>query len=148
MPVAIVTHYLGPTNYRGARIVAAVPSRIADNHRRAWSDYPHNPSPMDRDGYWRLTISYPYELSGEAAHRVAAEALAARLGWTGHLVSGGLDDGYAYCFTDHLEPTEADPVAVLADIYTGPTSGTNAQRLAPSAARNLADAGYRIVADR
>lgn len=145
MPVAIVTHYLGPTNYRGARIVAAVPARIAENHR---GDNSFRTSPMDRDAYWRLTISYPYELSGEEAHRVAAEALAARLGWTGHLVSGGLAVGYAYCFTDHLEPTEADPVAVLADIYTGPTSGTNAQRLAPSAARNLADAGYRIVADR
>ena len=50
---AIETHYLGPTNYRGARIIAR------------W----------DTD---RLTISYPYELDGERCHRVAADQMLAR----------------------------------------------------------------------
>ena len=84
MSVAIVTKYLGPTNYRGARIVASIPARIADC----------------RPAHWRLTLSYPYELTGEDAHRAAAQALADRLGWGGRLVGGALADGYAFCF-DH-----------------------------------------------
>ena len=50
---AIETHYLEPTDSRGARIIAQ------------W----------DRE---RLTISYPYELDGERCHRVAADAIIAR----------------------------------------------------------------------
>ena len=71
---AIVTRYLGPTNYRGSRIKATADAGS-------------------------ITISYPHELSGEDVHRAAAEALRAKLGWdTDHgyrpmrLVGGGLPD--------------------------------------------------------
>jgi len=93
MSVAIVTKYLGPTNYRGSRIVASVPSRIADCDPASAAEYPtHRPS------HWRLTVSYDYSLSGEAVHRVAAQALADRLGWDGALIAGALADGYAFVF--------------------------------------------------
>ncbi len=72
---AIVTKYLGPTEYRGSRIRAAAEAGS-------------------------LTIDYPSEArAGEDAHRVAAEALRDRLGWTGDLAAGYLPDGrYAFVF--------------------------------------------------
>ena len=48
---AIVTKYHGPTDTRGSRITAS-----------------------DEDGN-KCTIPYPYQLSGEACHRAAAQAL-------------------------------------------------------------------------
>lgn len=71
---AIITKYHGPTNTKGSRITA--------------SDEDNN----------RITISYPYELSGEAVHRKAAEALCAKMGWTGTLVGGSLKNGYVFTF--------------------------------------------------
>lgn len=71
---AIVTKYHGPTDTRGARITAD-----------------------DGDGN-RITISYPYELSGEDVHRKAAEALRDKMGWTGNLIGGATKDGYAFVF--------------------------------------------------
>jgi hypothetical protein len=73
---AIETHYVGPTNARGARIIA-----------------------KDSDGN-RVIMSYPYELSGEAVHRKAAEALRDKMGWTGQLLGGGTKNGYCFVFTD------------------------------------------------
>ena len=84
---AIVTRYLGPTDYRGARIKAA----------------------CDADS---ITINYPHELSGEDVHRAAAEALLVKLGWdTAHgykpfrLVGGALPqisrDSYAFVLVFH-----------------------------------------------
>jgi len=71
---AIVTKYHGPTSFKGSRITAS-----------------------DGDGN-RITISYTYELSGEAAHRKAAEALCNKMGWTGELVGGSLKNGYVFVF--------------------------------------------------
>lgn len=72
---AIQTRYLGPTNFRGSRI-------------KAWAE-----------GVGSLTIPYPHELSGEAVHRLAAEALCKRQGWPTAIVGGGLPNGdYAFCF--------------------------------------------------
>ena len=72
---AILARYLGPTDYRGSRIVATA------------------------EGGHRLTISYPYELSGEAVYRAAAEALRDRAGWAGKLDGGQLPNGdYAFVF--------------------------------------------------
>ena len=71
----IVTKYLGPTNYKGSRIVAS-----------------------DCDGN-RVAISYPSELTGEAVHRKAAEALCEKMGWGGTLVSGSVKNGYVFVFT-------------------------------------------------
>jgi len=71
---AIITKYHGPTDYKGSRITAS-----------------------DGDGN-RITISYPCELSGEAVHRKAAEALCEKMGWTGSLVGGSLKDNYVFVF--------------------------------------------------
>jgi hypothetical protein len=92
MSVAIVTRYLGPTTYRGARIVASVPCRIADCDPREAAERPSH-----RPAHWRLTVPYPYELGpGMEAHRPAAMALAARLEWFGTWFGGALDNGYAF----------------------------------------------------
>jgi hypothetical protein len=68
---AITTKYLGPTTHRDARIKA-------------------------RAAAGSVVIPYPYHLTGQAAHRAAAQALADRsdLKWLG----GGLPtkDGYAF----------------------------------------------------
>jgi hypothetical protein len=72
---AIFTKYHGPTNFKGSRISAS-----------------------DSDGN-RVTISYPYELSGEAVHRAAADALCKKMNWTGELVGGSLKNGYVFVFT-------------------------------------------------
>jgi hypothetical protein len=87
---AIRAHFLGPTNYRGSRIVA-----VAGNGER-------------------LTIPYPSEANpGEDAHRVAAETLAARLDWPGHLIGGYLADG-SYVFVFGPEPETVGPVILPA----------------------------------
>src|ERR1700733_1724485 len=72
---AITTTYHGPTNTRGSRITAT-----------------------DENGN-RITISYPYELSGEAVHRAAALALCAKMNWTGRLTGASLKRGYVFVFT-------------------------------------------------
>jgi hypothetical protein len=71
---AIFTKYHGPTDYKGSRISAS-----------------------DQDGN-RVTISYPYELSGEDVHRKAAEALCAKMNWTGTLIGGSYGKGYVFTF--------------------------------------------------
>jgi len=69
---AIMTKYLGPTNTRGSRIVAS-----------------------DGDGN-RVTIPYPYALSGEAVYRKAARALCDRMGWNVDMVGGSVKGGYVF----------------------------------------------------
>ena len=71
---AISTTFKGPTDTRGARIIAREP-----------------------DGK-RLTLPYPHELNSEAAHRAAAEALRDRLEWKGELVAGWTRHGYVFVF--------------------------------------------------
>jgi len=73
---AILTKYLSPTNFRGARI-------------KAW----------DEDGN-SVTVSYPHELSGEECHKVAANALCDKMKWPGKetLTGGGVKGGYVFVF--------------------------------------------------
>ncbi len=71
---AITTKYIGATNTRGSRIVAT-----------------------DCDGN-KATIGYPHELSGEACHRKAADALCEKMGWKGEMIGDGTKDGYAFVF--------------------------------------------------
>ena len=71
---AIRTKYHGPTNTRGSRISAT-----------------------DEDGN-RVSVSYDYALSGEAVHRAAADALCAKMNWTGDLIGGSLKNGYVFVF--------------------------------------------------
>lgn len=82
---AIFTKYHGPTNYKGARISAS-----------------------DSDGN-RVTISYPYELSGEAVHRKAADALCAKMGWTGELIAGGTKTGYVFVWSPNSTRDDGRP---------------------------------------
>ena len=75
---AIHTKYLPATNTRGSRIKAT-------------------------SAAGSVTIPYPHELSGQAVHRAAADALVAKMGWTyyGSMLGGCLADG-SYCFiADH-----------------------------------------------
>jgi hypothetical protein len=73
---AIITKYIGPTDTKGSRIKAS-----------------------DEDGH-SITISYPHELSGEAVHRKAAEALCQKMNWKGTMVSGSLRNAYVFVFVD------------------------------------------------
>jgi hypothetical protein len=73
---AIETKYHGATDTRGARISAA-----------------------DLDGN-RVSIPYPHELSGEAVHRAAAEALMAKMKWDGRIAGGATKHGYTFVFVD------------------------------------------------
>lgn len=79
---AIQTRYYGPTNTRGSRI-------------KAWASA------------GSISIPYPYELSGQACHRKAAEALVKKLGWNdayyGGLLGGQLKSGdYVFVFSSEL----------------------------------------------
>jgi len=51
----IVTRYLGPTNYKGSRVIAT--------HKRAC------------DAKWTKTLSWDHALSAEENHQAAAQAL-------------------------------------------------------------------------
>ena len=74
---AIVTKYHEPTDTRGSRITAS-----------------------DEDGN-KCTIPYPYELSGEACHRAAAQALCDKMNWTGEMQGGPLKNGYVFVFVEN-----------------------------------------------
>lgn len=64
---AIQTHYVGPTNFRGSRIIAKA------------------------EGVKPLTIGYDH--ASDNPHREAAEKLCARQGWQGRLIEGNLPNG-------------------------------------------------------
>ena len=71
---AIETKYLGPTNNRGSRITATCNEN-------------------------KITIPYPYELSGMAVHEAAAHALCDKMGWKPSYVGGATKTGYVFVFT-------------------------------------------------
>jgi hypothetical protein len=71
---AIITKYIPCTNTKGSRIKA---------------------SDSDRNS---ITISYPYELSGEAVHKLAAIKLCEKMGWSTDLIGGDLKNGYVFVF--------------------------------------------------
>lgn len=79
--VAIETHYLGPTNYRGSRIVATIDGHLTADDKPA-----------------RVTIPYPHELNPDEAHLSAALALADRCTWAGtvELLGGATKSGYTF----------------------------------------------------
>jgi hypothetical protein len=72
---AIQTKYLPSTNTKCSRI-------------KAWCNA------------GSVTISYPHELSGQAVHRAAAEALLIKLDWLdmGTMLGGGLPGNGGCCF--------------------------------------------------
>lgn len=72
---AIETRYLGPTNTKGGRIKAT-----------AWAG--------------SVTIGYDHALNTEGAHKAAADALIAKMGWTGTFAQGGNAKGNGYVFVN------------------------------------------------
>ena len=70
---AIETRYLGPTNTKGGRIKATAAAGS-------------------------VTISYDHALNSDANHKAAADALIAKMGWTGTFAQGGnvKCDGYFF----------------------------------------------------
>ena len=72
----IVTKYMGPTNFRGARIKAIAKSGPA----------------------LTITISYPHELSQSEAHASAAVALCERMKWNPVSLHQGHAPGDGYVF--------------------------------------------------
>ena len=68
---AIETRYLGPTNTKGGRIKAT-----------AWAG--------------SITIGYDHALNTEDAHKAAADALIAKMGWNGTYAQGGNAKGTGY----------------------------------------------------
>ena len=78
---AIETRYLGPTNNRGGRIKAT-----------AWGG--------------SITVGYDHALNTDDAHRAAANALIAKMGWHGTYAQGGNAKGTGYYFVN-VEGTNA-----------------------------------------
>ena len=72
---AIETKYLGPTNIKGGRIKAAAAAGS-------------------------ITIGYDHALNADANHKAAADALIAKLGWTGTFAQGGNVKGTGYYFVN------------------------------------------------
>lgn len=79
---AIETRYLGPTNTKGGRIKAS-----------AWGG--------------SVTIGYPYSLDAQDAHKAAADALIAKMGWTGTYAQGGNAKGDGGYYFVNVEGTNA-----------------------------------------
>lgn len=73
----IVTKYLGPTNTRGSR-VKAVASGSAPDHKM------------------EITVGWNHRHGCDENHRLAAMALAKKLGWAGRWIAGGGNAGNIY----------------------------------------------------
>jgi hypothetical protein len=70
----ISTKYVGPTNYRGSRIIATSASGR------------------------KITVSYDPAVSSESAHMNGVIALAEKLGWKGTMSGGHTKDGMVWVF--------------------------------------------------
>lgn len=86
MRLAIDTEYKGPTDHRGARIIA-------------------------RCDAGRATVPWNYALNVDENHRAAARVLADRLGWAGTWVGGWSIRGTAWV----MLTWDAGDVSALAD---------------------------------
>lgn len=83
MHQAITTKFLGPTNFRGARVKATCQAAS-------------------------ITLNWDHALNHEQNHNAAARALALKLGWRGRWVGGALPDGCGNCYC--LYSTSLDAV--------------------------------------
>jgi hypothetical protein len=79
---AIETRYLGPTDTKGGRIKAS-----------AWGG--------------SVTVGYDHALDAQGAHRAAADALIAKMGWTGTYAQGGNAKGDGGYYFVNIEGTNA-----------------------------------------
>ena len=71
MHQAIQTKYLGPTDFKGARVKAFTP-------------------------YHSVTLSWDSALNERENHKIGAMALARKLEWTGVWSGGGTEDGFCF----------------------------------------------------
>ena len=85
--IAILTKFIGPTNYRGARVKAFTTS----GHR--------------------IIVPWDHSQNVEENHDAAALALCRKMGWGGKLVRGGTEVGYAYAFLREWTVIDAGPEA-------------------------------------
>ena len=70
---AIVTKFIGPTNFRGSRVKATAAAGT-------------------------VTVSWDHSLNPEQNHSLAAETLATKYNWQGSWYGGGLPNDSSYCF--------------------------------------------------
>lgn len=70
---AIVTKYVGPTNFRGSRIVVSAQAG-------------------------RMIVPWDHSLDVDENHARAAQAFADKWGWEGKLIGGALPNGRGNCF--------------------------------------------------
>ena len=70
--VAILTKFLGPTNFRGSRVVAYTGTKL------------------------RLTVDWDHALDIDENHARAAKMLADKLGWHGEWIGGGTECGQVF----------------------------------------------------
>jgi hypothetical protein len=84
----ITMRYVGPTNVRGARIIATASSGE------------------------RIQVPYQHQLSGEAVHRYAADQLAKKLGWSGKLIAGDTKTGYVFVLPESSNPRARRNIAM------------------------------------
>ena len=75
---AIETRYIGPSNTRGARMVA------------------------DDGAGNRVTIPYDYAVSRDQVHADACRALLDKMKWQGELISGSTRRGMVWVFIDEF----------------------------------------------
>lgn len=81
MTTAIFARYLGPTNYRGSRVVAETADVNSQGKRE------------------RITVDWNPAHNSTRNYNDAAKALAVKLGWSGQWIAGGTDTGYVYVRT-------------------------------------------------
>lgn len=74
---AIFCRYIGPTNTRGARIVATAEG----------GDKPH-----------KVYFPYQHQLQRDDVYKEAARALCNKMGWKGTLIEGWTEHGAVYVF--------------------------------------------------
>jgi hypothetical protein len=73
----IFTKYIGPSNFKGARIIATASGNKV-----------------------RAIVSYDSALSSEDAHLNGVKALCGKLNWSGKLVAGHTKDGMVWVFDE------------------------------------------------
>lgn len=71
---AIITKYIGPTNYRGSRVKASASAGS-------------------------VTLEWDNALNSDGNHAAAAQALCDKYGWTGEYAMGGTETGYVFVST-------------------------------------------------
>lgn len=78
MTTAIITKYLGPTNYHGGRVSASTMDTLSTGHAA------------------RKTMNWEHGADAITNHRLAAYDLAVSLKWSGVWVEGSAVTGYVF----------------------------------------------------